>query len=117
MTTPLRQKDTGVLLPKGAAITGRIVQIQRLYGPGFESLALAVKLETVEVNGAPQPFYARLESAVSTRKALLPQDLGSFEKMFDPDDPDVGVLQFEDVTEDYVINRGVKIAGSTAAPK
>ena len=69
---------------------GRIVQTQWLYGPAFNWLTVAVKLETIEVNGVPQTFSARLESAVKRRKDFtitpMPPDLGSFDQMHDPDD-------------------------------
>jgi hypothetical protein len=125
LTSPIKEKRNGVLVPKGAAVIGRIVQIKRLYGPKSESLTLALKLETIEANGVPQPFDARLESLVRRRasymdSSVVRQDLGSFgpsDQVFDPEDPSIGVLAFEDVTRDYVIKRGVEMAGTTAAPK
>jgi hypothetical protein len=103
------------LVPKGAALNGRIVQLQRVYAPVSEWLIVGLKLETIEVNGLPQRFYATLESAFRRRKRWPPED--QWEPMLHPDDPSVGVLGFEDVTEHYVINRGVEIAGRTMAPK
>ncbi|HEX4170284.1 MAG TPA: hypothetical protein VHZ55_32865, partial [Bryobacteraceae bacterium] len=76
--------------------------------------------------GVSQPFYARLDSAVEKRAhAPLPmneplkvrQDLGTFGEMVDSTDASVGVFEFEDVTGDYVIKRGMQITGTTAAPK
>jgi hypothetical protein len=37
--------------------------------------------------------------------------------MVDSNDASVGVFEFEDVTEDYVIKRGMQISGKTTAPK
>ena len=118
LTSPIKEKHNNVLIPKGAAVTGRIVQIERHYGGEFESLTLAFKLETVEANGVPQPFAVRLESAVRSSKSVdsleMRQDLGSFGQMFDREDPGVGFLEFQDVSRNFLINRGVKIEGITA---
>jgi hypothetical protein len=60
----------------------------------------------------------RIHSVCET--LVVRQDPGSFgspDQAFDAGDPSVGVLAFEDVTRDYVINRGVEIAGITAATK
>jgi hypothetical protein len=120
LTSPIGDKHSGVLVPKGAAVTGRIVQMKRLYGRGLIALTMAFKLETLEVNGVPQPFDARLESAVKRRTTSdleVRQSLGSFDQMFDPEDPGVGFLEFQDVSEHFVIKRGSEIEGVTAAPK
>ena len=120
LATPLKDKHTGILVPKDAAITGRIVQIKRIYGAGSQALKLGIKLETIEADGALQPFDATLESVIRRRqrsfKALIDRlDLGSFDEMPDQTDPDVGLLEFEDVGPDYVINRGVEIEGITSS--
>jgi len=113
LTTPIKGKDNGVLLPKGAAVTGRIVQIKRLYLPGFESLTLALKLETVEAHGVPQPFHARLESTVKSRIDRRGRPFG---QMSDPEDQGVGFVEFQDVSDHFVTKAGVEIDGTTAAP-
>jgi len=122
LTDPIKEMEHGVLVPKGALVTGRIIQIERLYGPESESLRLVFKLETVEASGVPQPFDARLQSVVkrhtkSTRALVVRQDLGSFNQMFDPEDPRVGFLEFPGVTRDFVIKPGVEITGFTAVAK
>ena len=37
--------------------------------------------------------------------------------MSDPTDPGVGLLEFQDVSKDFVINPGLEIEAITAAPK
>jgi len=99
----------------------RVIRIERVYGPVYQSLVLALKLETIEANGAPEPLYARLESVIKRahNTSVDKDDLGSFDRTFDPafdpKDPAVGMVQFDDVTDGYVINRGLEIAGITAA--
>ena len=121
LKSAIREKRNGVLVPKGAAISGRIIRIERLYGPVYQSLVLALKLETIEAYGVPVPLYARLKSVVKRGHAgpVEKDDLGSFHPTFDPGfdpkDPAVGIVQFDDVTEDYVIKRGLELEGMTAA--
>jgi len=43
------------------------------------------------------------------------EDLGTFEQMQSPEDPTVGYLLYDDVTEDYTIRAGVEMTGKTAA--
>ncbi len=117
LVSPIKGKGNGVLVPKGAAVTGRIVQMERLYLPGFESLTLALKLETVEANGVQQPFNAKPESAVkrSTGRGSVYRQGRPVGQMSDPEDPGVGFLEFQDVSEHFVVNAGVEIAGTTTA--
>jgi hypothetical protein len=122
LTTPIRQAHNGVLVPKGAAITGRIVQIKRSYGPVSQSLTLALKLETIEAGGVQRPFSAKPESLVERMVAspgalAVRQNLGSFDQMFDADDPSVGVLEIQGVTENYVIKPSVELDGITTVQK
>jgi hypothetical protein len=115
LTGPIKEKGNGVLIPKGAAVTGRIVQIERLYLPGFETLTLALKLETVNTTGVPQPFYAKPQSAIvrSTDRGSVNRQGRPFGQMSDPEDPGVGFLEFQDVSEHFVINAGVEMDGVT----
>ncbi len=119
LTKPIKGNHGEILIPSGAAIAGRIVRIERHYEPASQFLTLALKMETIEVNGAPQPFAARLQSVSKRRQrnvdALVTrEELGSFDRMLDPENPGAGFLRFDDVTQDYVIQRGLMIAGRTA---
>lgn len=125
MISPLRKGRGRVLIPKGAVISGRILRLERIYPGASETVKLAIKLETVEVNGAPQPFYAHLDSLIEKR-SILPappastplktrQELGTFGEMVDSSDASAGVVEFEEVSDDYVIPRGLQISGVTAS--
>ena len=119
LSSVLRGTHREILVPKGAAITGRIIRVERLYGPDSQLLTLALKLETIEVNGRRQHFHAKLESVVRMfRRTLNPfetQDyLIAHNRMFDLKDPDVGFLKFEDVSKTFVIDRGFPLRGRTA---
>ena len=114
LTTNIRDKS-GVIVSKGAAVTGRVAQIERLYGPSSQSLLLAVRLETVDKDGRPQPFTARLTSSIQpfARQSAglrVREDLGSFDQM---EDPGLGFIQFQNVNERYLIHSGLELSGQT----
>ena len=118
LITAIREKRSRVLVPKGAAITGRIVRVERIYDKASQSLLLAVKLETVEANGGLQLFHARLGPIAHRRKKdvdalVLRQDLGSFDEILYQEDPAIGRVRFDHVTDDYVIKTGLEITGKT----
>ena len=120
LTTAIKGNHSGILVPKGAAVTGRIIRIERYYLATFQFLILGVKLETVEADGVPQPLDARLQSVVKRRQKamnalVLREDLGSFDQMSSPEDSAVGILRFDNVTADYVIHRGFEIEARTAS--
>ena len=120
LTSAIKDKQDHVLVPKGTAVIGRILRMKWLYGLHSQSLQVALKLETVEVDGVPRAFDTRMESTVkrhinSTDFSAVRQTLGSFDQM-DQDDPGVGFLEFPNVSQDYVIKRGLEIEAMTAAP-
>jgi hypothetical protein len=122
LTSPIKDKRGHVLVPKGAAVTGRIVQIMWRYGSQSESLTLALKLETVEADGVPRAFDTRMESTIKTHTnsidfSAVRQTLGSFDQMLAQADPAIGFLEFPNVTRDYVIDRGLEIQAMTADPR
>lgn len=80
----------------------------------------------MEVNGALQPFNAKPDSAVKTHTQRpvpveeglrVRQELGTFGEMVNSSDATVGVFEFQDVTGDYVIKRGMEISGTTMGRK
>jgi hypothetical protein len=120
LAAAIRVKSGGISIPKDAIITGRIMRIERQYGPKSQSLMLGLKPETIQANGAPQPFHAQLGSAISRHKKvagtlILRQDLGTFDEMSNQEDSAVGSLRFEHVKDGYVIPAGLRIEGRTAA--
>ncbi len=111
-----------VVIPKKAAVTGRIVQVKRSYGRASTMLAVGIKLETIEAHGTRQPFPAMLESRVkkpirTSGAAAIARNLGSFDQMADPDAASAGILEIPDVSEDYVIHRGLEMDGITTPSK
>ena len=66
LLTPIRDRRK-VLVPMGAAITGRIIHIRQFYDAS-PSVSLVFKLETVDVGGVPVQLPAMPEAADSFRK-------------------------------------------------
>lgn len=119
LITPLAEKHNHVLVPKGATVTGRIIRIERLYGPS--SLIVGIRLETIECGGVSQPFPARLFTVVRNFSdiahpfVVVAQTLGSFDQMPQLDDLAVSTLRLEHITKNYVIRRGLELKGTTIA--
>jgi hypothetical protein len=85
-------------------------------------LAVAYRLETIEVNGVTQPFDASLKPTVRRRarsgsSLAVGQELGTFDQMFDREDKGVSFLEFKDMQAGHAIDAGVVIEGLTAAPR
>ena len=115
---PIRDLSSRVVASDGAAVTVRIVKLQHFYGTSSASVELAVKLETVEVDGTPQPIPAELFST----GARFPKDkglsrrveLGTLDAL---KDPTVGVFAFRDAKASYVIKDGLESVWVTVKPE
>jgi hypothetical protein len=130
LTTAIRDDSSKILVPAGAAVTVRIVKMQHFYGPASSSLTLAVKLETVEVKGTPQPIAARQDTTMDTTKDTTRADtsrarfakenglgrrveLGTLDTL---EDRTAGVFEFRDAKASYVVKDGLESAWVTLAP-
>jgi hypothetical protein len=94
LTAAIRDAKGQILVPKGAAITARIVQIRRFYVPE-PSLRLVLKLETVDIAGTPRPLAAAPDSrapAFSNSKATLQRRYNQV--TLDNQDPQAAVIVF-----------------------
>jgi hypothetical protein len=118
LTSALGEKHSQPLVAKGAAIRGRIMRIEWHYGPRFQSLTVALKLESIESEGVFWPFEARLLSEAEVLAdfhrrrgaSAARQDLRSFDET---SEPAVSIIYFRDVTDKYVIHRGFSMEGRT----
>jgi hypothetical protein len=121
LDSPIKGEHGAVLVSKGAKITGRIVRFERFYAASAKSLLVGLKLETIERNSVAQPLRARFADMVEGRASrpghpgglLVRQDFGTFDRMSGREDPALSLLQFEDVTRDYVVHRGLTFDGTT----
>jgi hypothetical protein len=117
--TAIRSSQNVVLVPKGATVMGRIVQLKRIYWPN-SALVIGIRLETIERGVAPQPFPARFENvrrgAIGVTSAVpsrAQEQLGSFAQLSGRDDPAVSFLEFDDVTMSYAVPKGLRLQGTT----
>lgn len=113
VTVSLRNAIKGskheVLVPSGAVVKGRIVLLQRVYGVDFDSLCLAIQLQTAESGGLARPFRARLDSVIAARPRMVSGPLERYSSAL----TNAGVLRFDAVGPEFVIGRGTQIAGVT----
>ncbi len=123
LKTAIRDRSSKVLVPEGALVAGRIVNIRRFYGPPKpqavpgrkadgerSSVVVAVSLENLEIGGIPRPFkatfdagaerFVKLTGALSARVDIGPLDRSG--------NPDAGVFEFTDVGPDYVVESGLE---------
>ena len=115
----IRGKRGAVLVPKGAAVTGRILRLSKTYEGASQSLTLRVALENIEVNGTLQPFHAELNSAVRRYGRALDelvrrQRLGTFDEIRFADAP--GSIEFRNAGSDFLIPAGLTMDGKTVSP-
>ena len=94
LTTAIRDTKGRILVPKGAAVNARIVQIRRFYVPE-PSLTLVLKLETVDIAGTPRTLAAAPDSRAK-----------AFNVMLDNQDPRAAVLVFWDARGNFVATGG-----------
>jgi len=121
LKTAIRDSSSKVLVPEGAVVTSSIVGLRNFYQPppaggsrkaGLQqlSLAIAVRLETLDVGGVARPFkaafdtgkqrFAKLSGALSVRV-----DIGPLNRL---QDPDTGVFEFWDEKPEYVVESGLE---------
>jgi hypothetical protein len=115
LITPIRDRRK-VLIPIGAAITGRIVHIRQFYDSS-PSVSFVFKLETVDVGGVSQQLTATPDTANSFRKAkpgTLQRrvELGALRSLEERS----AALEFRNVRLPYLIGSGVESTWITATP-
>jgi hypothetical protein len=118
LKTAIRDANSTVIAKEGAAVTGRIVKLQHFFGAKSSSITLAVKLETVDVNGTPQPIFAapfRPGVRFAKDKGLSRRvELGSLDNL---EDPNAGVFDFRDVNANFLIKAGMESNWVTTKPE
>jgi len=117
LTAAITDAKRRVLVPKGATVTARIVQIRRFYQPE-PTLRLVLKLETVEIAGAPRPLLAEPD----TRQPLADSTKGALQRRGSPNtttldnqDPYAAVVVFRNTGGNFVMSGGFESKWLTAA--
>ena len=115
LMTPIRDRRK-VLVPIGAAITGRIVHIQQFYA-SLPSVSFVFKLETVDVGGVSMQLTATPDTVNSFQKSkpgTLQRriGLGALRSLEERS----AALEFRNVRLPYLIGSGVESTWITATP-
>ncbi|MGO9260030.1 MAG: hypothetical protein ACLQU1_27510 [Bryobacteraceae bacterium] len=120
LTDPIRDTNRQILVPRGAAVTARILQIRRYYGQ-TPILRLVLKLETVEIARAPRPLAAEPDTRVAP-VANRPGTPGSRTLpprpnpvMVDNEDRQAAVFQFANARGNLVVVSGFESKWLTVA--
>jgi hypothetical protein len=133
LKTSIRNQNDKLLVAEGTPVTGRILGISRHYPPSSRvaewrkaparapSLVINIRLEALEIGGAPQPLKATFDSGV---KRFIKQsspfsvhvDLGSLDELHDhADDSDTATFEFWESNPDHAIKTGLESNWLTAA--
>lgn len=115
LTTPIRD-HLKVLVPRGTAITARIVRIQQSYDKS-PSVSLVFRLETVDVRGSSVQLTATPDTVnrfPQSKSGTLQRrvELGSLRSLEERS----ASLEFRNVRLPYLISSGVESAWITATP-
>lgn len=108
LTAPIADAKHQVLVPKGALVSARIVQIRRFYGLS-PSLRLVLKLETVDLAGAPRPLSAQPDFRVpvtSYATSAPPRRIPTISVRLDNQDRQAAVFIFSDTNGNFVDSIG-----------
>jgi hypothetical protein len=133
LKTAIRDRNDNLLVGEGTPVTGRILGISRHYPQSrgvaesrkapdrAPSLVIHVRLEALQIGGAPQPFKATFDSGVKRfSKQSSPfsvhVDLGSLDELHDhSDDSDTATFEFWESNPDHAIKSGLESNWLTAA--
>jgi hypothetical protein len=116
LTAAIKDRKGQILVPKGAAVTARIIQIRRFFVPE-PSLRLVLKLETVDIEGTPRPLIAAPDSRAppsNNAKATLQRRYNPV--TLDNQDPQAAVFQFWNTKGSLVQSGGFESKWLTVAP-
>lgn len=94
LATPIRDATGRALVPKGAAVTARIVRIRRFYVPE-PMVELEIKLETVEIAGAPRRLSATAEFSDTAPVLTAPGSLHRRVELAMPNNQDPEAIVFQ----------------------
>jgi hypothetical protein len=91
LTTPIRDATGHTFAPKGATVTARIARIRRFYIPE-PIVELVIKLETVEIGGAPRRLTATAEFSTPQPELTAPGSLRRRIEYAYPDNQDAEAM-------------------------
>ena len=119
LTSEINDTETGIVIPKGAAVTGRVLQLERRYLPNLQNLPVGLTLETIEWQGVAAPFAATLQSLAKSRgkHAELSLPTHVFGDSGETATPGSPLIEFNNVNSRYVVKSGVEFTAVTIGPR
>jgi hypothetical protein len=132
LKTAIRDASETVLVPEGTLVTGRILSVRRFYHiqtlPAREqkrtdlrpSLVVAIRLESLEINGALTPVKATYDSGprrfAQSGPFSVRVDIGSLDELHRaPSASETAVFDFWDNDPEHAVKRGLESSWITAA--
>jgi hypothetical protein len=137
LKTAIRDRSDKILVPEGATVTGRIMQIQRSFNNARSwapergatarvrpdpSLVIAIRLEALDAGKGPQPFPATFDSGArrfvkQTGPFPARVDIGSLDELHSAEkQPADATFEFWDNDPDHAVKSGLESNWVTAAP-
>ena len=116
LSEPIRDEQRRVLVPKNAAVSARILQISRFY-LAVPAIRVKLKLETIEIAGAPRPLAAQPDTSRPPQPAARNTLQVRFNPvMVDNQDSHTAVLIFSSPKGGLFVPNGFELSWFTAAP-
>ena len=117
LTHPIKDADSGLIIPKGTKVNGRIFELLSYFNY-VRDLELSLKWESIEVDGVTHPLRLAVKFAIpgSSKLPLLHGHWPDIRTMSAPEQQDVGLFYFPHVLKDYKIPVGFESDWTTLAP-
>jgi hypothetical protein len=115
---PLSLPASGLTIPKGTELSGRICELLTLFGEDIADLEFGIKWESMELGGARQSLDLSVESAVAGTSKAESVSASSHARGFLSGETHVGYFLFSGVRKNYRIPAGFESVWVTlpAAP-
>jgi len=103
---PLSLPASGVTIPKGTELSGRICELLTLRGEDIMDLEFGIRWESMEFGGAKQPLDLSVESAVPGTSKADSVSASSHARGFPAAETHVGYFLFSGVRKNYRVPAG-----------
>ena len=112
-----KDSASGLTIPKGTKVNGRIVGLLSYDQQGASNLELGLKWESLEIGGIGHQMKLAVRAAIggSSHLALIHSHFPDIPAMNRPEQPGVGFFLFHGVPKDYAIPAGFEAEWVTVA--
>ena len=117
LTRPIKDADSGLIVPKGTKVNGRIFELLSYFNYGRD-LEFSLKWESIEVDGVTHPLRLAVKFAIpgSSKLPMFHGHWPEIRTMSPPEQHDVGLFYFPHVLKDYKIPVGFESDWTTLPP-